>query len=95
MTAFEFLAKALWWVGWWVYIISCNKYKLKQILNGVLWQRDRDSNPGYPCGYNGFRIRPVRPLRHLSTTSRCVCLLTEMLLCKPDYQLKSYQYGLP
>ena len=40
MTAFEFLAKALWWVGWWVDIISYNKYKLKQILNGVLWQRD-------------------------------------------------------
>ena len=34
-----------------------------------MWQRDRDSNPGYPCGYNGFRIRPVRPLRHLSTSS--------------------------
>ena len=30
------------------------------------WRRDRDSNPGYPCEYNGFRNRPVRPLRHLS-----------------------------
>ena len=77
MTAFEFLAKALWWVGWWVDIISYNKYKLKQILNGVLWQRDRDSNPGYLCRYNGFRIRPVRPLRHLSTLSGWIKLLFE------------------
>jgi hypothetical protein len=29
-------------------------------------RRDRDSNPGYPCGYNGFRDRPIRPLWHLS-----------------------------
>ena len=30
------------------------------------WRRDRDSNPGYSCEHNGFRDRPVRPLRHLS-----------------------------
>ena len=62
MTAFEFLAKALWWVGWWVYIISCNKYKLKQILNGVLWRIDRDSNPGDghpPTHFPGVRLRPL------------------------------------
>ena len=29
-------------------------------------RKDRDSNPGYPQGYNGFRDRPDRPLRHLS-----------------------------
>ena len=29
-------------------------------------RRDRDSNPGYPYGYNGFRDRPFQPLRHLS-----------------------------
>ncbi len=29
-------------------------------------RRGRDSNPGYPKGYNGFRDRPVQPLRHLS-----------------------------
>ena len=37
-----------------------------------MWQRDRDSNPGYPCRYNGFRIRPVRPLRHLSAHEVCL-----------------------
>jgi hypothetical protein len=31
------------------------------------WERrGRDSNPRYPRGYNGFRDRPDRPLRHLS-----------------------------
>lgn len=30
------------------------------------WRRDRDSNPGNPLELNGFRNRPVRPLRHLS-----------------------------
>src|SRR5262249_3995918 len=30
------------------------------------WRRGRDSNPRYPCGYNGFRDRPDRPLWHLS-----------------------------
>lgn len=29
-------------------------------------RKDRDSNPGYSCPYNGFRDRPDRPLRHLS-----------------------------
>ena len=29
-------------------------------------RKDRDSNPGTPKGVNGFRDRPVRPLRHLS-----------------------------
>jgi hypothetical protein len=31
-----------------------------------IWRRGRDSNPRYPQGYNGFRDRPDRPLRHLS-----------------------------
>ena len=30
------------------------------------WRRDRDSNPGWGHPHNGFRDRPVRPLRHLS-----------------------------
>src|SRR5688572_19304228 len=30
------------------------------------WRRGWDSNPRYPCGHNGFRDRPDRPLRHLS-----------------------------
>ena len=32
----------------------------------VSWRRGRDSNPRYGCPYNGFRDRPVRPLRHPS-----------------------------
>lgn len=34
----------------------------------MLWRRDRDSNPGTPQRVNGFRDRPVRPLRHLSAS---------------------------
>src|SRR6185295_15625547 len=30
------------------------------------WRRERDSNPRYPCGYSGFRDRPIQPLSHLS-----------------------------
>ncbi len=30
------------------------------------WRRDWDSNPGDPCGSNGFQDRRVRPLCHLS-----------------------------
>ncbi len=30
------------------------------------WRRGRDLNPRDPCGSNGFRNRPVQPLRHLS-----------------------------
>lgn len=37
-----------------------------------IWRGDRDSNPRYPCGYNGFRIRPVRPLRHLPWAARMI-----------------------
>ncbi len=29
-------------------------------------RRDRDSNPGYPCGYAGFQDRCIKPLCHLS-----------------------------
>lgn len=49
--------------------ISSLTYKkgCKLLACSLLNQRkDRDSNPGYPKGYNGFRDRPVRPLRHLS-----------------------------
>ena len=31
-----------------------------------IWRRGRDSNPRNACTLNGFRDRPVRPLRHLS-----------------------------
>src|SRR5215831_4988291 len=30
------------------------------------WRRGRDSNPRNPCGFNGFRDRPIQPLSHLS-----------------------------
>ncbi len=33
---------------------------------GFALRRVRDSNPRYACAYNGFRDRPVRPLRQLS-----------------------------
>lgn len=36
------------------------------IENDTGLRKDRDSNPGYSYLYNGFRDRPVRPLRHLS-----------------------------
>ena len=36
---------------------------------GLKWRRDRDSNPGWALTHNGFRDRPVRPLRHLSALS--------------------------
>ena len=29
-----------------------------------LWRWGWDSNPRYACAYNGFRDRPVQPLRH-------------------------------
>jgi hypothetical protein len=31
-----------------------------------IWRRDRDSNPGCHRWHNGFRDRPVQPLRHPS-----------------------------
>ncbi len=34
--------------------------------SGFHKRRDRDSNPGYPCGYSGFQDRCDRPLCHLS-----------------------------
>ena len=30
------------------------------------WRRERDSNPRYSYPYTAFRVRPDRPLRHLS-----------------------------
>lgn len=34
-------------------------------------RRGRDSNPRYACTHNGFRDRPVQPLRHLSVGAYC------------------------
>ena len=36
------------------------------MTKGEDWRRERDSNPRYPKGYNGFRDRRLRPLSHLS-----------------------------
>jgi hypothetical protein len=36
------------------------------------WRREWDSNPRYARAYNGFRDRPVRPLRHPSVAPRRV-----------------------
>lgn len=36
------------------------------LLWTVLWRRSRDSNPGWSYPHNGFRDRPVQPLRHSS-----------------------------
>ena len=33
-------------------------------INLRLWRWGWDSNPRYACAYNGFRDRPVQPLRH-------------------------------
>ena len=37
------------------------------------WRRDRDSNPGWGHPHNGFRDRPVQPLRHPSVGSIITC----------------------
>jgi len=43
-------------------------------------RRGRDSNPGSPRRLNGFRDRPVQPLRHLSD---------KLSLIQPDKSIKS------
>ena len=35
-----------------------------------LLRRERDSNPRYSCPYTAFRVRPDRPLRHLSSVAQ-------------------------
>ena len=39
----------------------------------VVLRRGRDSNPRYSCPYTAFRVRPVRPLRHLSYCNYLFC----------------------
>ena len=50
--------------------LSCHALKTSKLSlyceSFVMLRKDRDSNPGTPKGVNGFRDRPVRPLRHLS-----------------------------
>ena len=52
--------------------------KIKKVANECLQpsrppgrlRRERDSNPRYSCPYTAFRVRPDRPLRHLSSIFR-------------------------
>ena len=40
-----------------------------------VWRKERDSNPRYSYPYTAFRVRPDRPLRHLSMSrpkNRCL-----------------------
>ena len=49
-------------------------------------RKDRDSNPGYPQGYNGFRDRPNRPLWHLSKMG---CKSTNFIYYNSDKRNRS------
>ena len=40
--------------------------RIKDKSDFSLVRRDRDSNPGYPLGHDGFQDRSIRPLWHLS-----------------------------
>ena len=55
------------WVGTWVIEERFKKFKSFQWSIKLKWRRGWDSNPRYSCPYFGFRDRPVRPLRHLSS----------------------------
>ena len=48
---------------------TISESKISPEKQGTAWRRGRDSNPRYGYPYNGFRDRPVRPLRHLSEGS--------------------------
>lgn len=58
------------------------KVLINQCVGERKWRRGWDSNPRYPCGYNGFRDRPVRPLRHLSTL---ICYLDLLIAAAPKF----------
>ena len=58
--------------SFWAQSNPTHLYAKKKLQVGDLQlplRKGRDSNPGYPQGYNGFRDRPDRPLRHLSNWS--------------------------
>ncbi|CCZ99362.1 resolvase domain [Alistipes sp. CAG:157] len=51
--------------------------RYRTLRRGSFWRKERDSNPRYSYPYTAFRVRPVRPLRHLSLVSQTnECLLT-------------------
>ena len=59
--------------------ITCKLPLLDTVPCGAVrfWRKERDSNPRYSYPYTAFRVRPVRPLRHLSLVSQTnECLLT-------------------
>ena len=57
-------------------------YRIFRCFNMCALRRERDSNPRYSCPYTAFRVRPDRPLRHLSflIVKRSVCLVLPCLL---------------
>ena len=57
-------------------------------------RKDRDSNPGTPKGVNGFRDRPVRPLRHLSNGRFlfCGCKFSTFFFIVKIYCKKLYKF---
>ena len=44
---------------------------LRHLFSSFILRKERDSNPRYSCPYTAFRVRPDRPLRHLSFQKRC------------------------
>ena len=52
-------------------LIKAQKKSDRITLSLQLWRKGRDSNPRYSCPYTAFRVRPDRPLRHLSFEKRC------------------------
>ena len=76
--------------SWLVFRTCCHKKTrtLSVSLRFWNWRRERDSNPRNPDGFNGFRDRPVRPLRHLSIHFR---VLNRRLV---SGSLLRYAYGL-
>ena len=57
-------------------------YRVFHCFSMCALRRERDSNPRYSCPYTAFRVRPDRPLRHLSflIVKRSVCLVLPCLL---------------
>jgi hypothetical protein len=51
--------------------------------SAITWRRGWDSNPRNPCGFNGFRDRPIQPLSHLSA-----CYSVLRLLRKKDCSIR-------
>ncbi len=57
-------------------------------ISRTCWRRGWDSNPRYAHAYNGFRDRPVRPLRHPS--ARSSACQGPQGACGPDRPARNY-----